>query len=383
MKRDGRKDNNTKRVKCMFAEKILSEIETPAKSAIPEKVFIGLKEFARFAIWGTGRAGRYAIEQCVLRGISPYCVYDSFPHEAGETFLGLPLLKADLPALRASNQVVLICCSRLYKIAQVLDEWDIPFLEWDTGLINTFTVGEPLNELMRKNKERIEAVFDLLADEKSKKTYEAILKYRLTGNKEFVRSVYEAKIYFGNDVVPRVGCDAFIDCGAFTGDTLESFKNHPLCKCEKYYAMEPDPDNYEKLCSFIREKNYDGVLAFSVAAWNERTKLKFAANGFENSAISENGAITVQADRIDNIVEKRFTVGFVKMDIEGGEMQALDGAYETIKRDRPTLAISIYHRKVDLWEIPLRIHALNPDYRLYIRHHTQEVDDTVCYAKCY
>lgn len=73
-------------------------------------------------------------------------------------------------------------------------------------------------------------------------------------------------------------------------------------------------------------------------------------------------------------------VSFIKMDIEGAEMEALKGAAELIRRRRPDLAICTYHSISDLFEIPLYIHSLVPEYRLYLRHHTPVFCETVCYA---
>ena len=73
-------------------------------------------------------------------------------------------------------------------------------------------------------------------------------------------------------------------------------------------------------------------------------------------------------------------VSFIKMDIEGAEIAALKGAAELIRRRRPDLAICTYHSISDLYEVPLYIHSLVPEYRLYLRHHTPVHYETVCYA---
>lgn len=82
-------------------------------------------------------------------------------------------------------------------------------------------------------------------------------------------------------------------------------------------------------------------------------------------------------DRLD-VPDRK--VSFVKMDIEGSELNALRGMAETISRYRPALAICIYHKFEDLWEIPLFIHQLVPQYQLYIRNYTTYLDEIVLYA---
>lgn len=84
---------------------------------------------------------------------------------------------------------------------------------------------------------------------------------------------------------------------------------------------------------------------------------------------------------IDEAIDPGDRVTTIKMDIEGSELEALKGARETIRRDKPKLAICIYHKTEDLWEIPLYIKSLIPEYRFYIRHHGPSgLYDSVLYA---
>ena len=68
------------------------------------------------------------------------------------------------------------------------------------------------------------------------------------------------------------------------------------------------------------------------------------------------------------------------MDIEGFEIKALTGASNLITKNKPKLAICIYHKFEDLWEIPFYIKRLNAEYKIYIRHHSFNLYETVCYA---
>ena len=71
---------------------------------------------------------------------------------------------------------------------------------------------------------------------------------------------------------------------------------------------------------------------------------------------------------------------YIKMDIEGSELDALAGARNIIKKEMPILTICLYHRYDDLWRIPLFIHSLADDYRLFLRPHEIEGWQLVCYA---
>ena len=116
-------------------------------------------------------------------------------------------------------------------------------------------------------------------------------------------------------------------------------------------------------------------------AWNERAFLRFNL-GEEDTAnrISEFGSIMIAVDKIDNIVPEQTRVDFIKMDIEGSELNALKGAENIIKRDHPMLAICVYHKRDDLLTIPQYIMSLHDGYRLYLRAYKKYASDLVLYA---
>lgn len=91
----------------------------------------------------------------------------------------------------------------------------------------------------------------------------------------------------------------------------------------------------------------------------------------------------VETLRIDDLAQRRQLdrVDFIKMDIEGAELEALKGAESTIRRDRPKLAISVYHKLHDFWTIPRWIESLDLGYRFYLRHFTIHAEETVLFAE--
>ena len=124
---------------------------------------------------------------------------------------------------------------------------------------------------------------------------------------------------------------------------------------------------------------YKDVEIIPFGLWNERTERKFLGKRGDWSRVQENGTEVVPVDTIDHVCASN-KVTFIKMDIEGSELEALRGAAEVIRRDKPKLAISIYHRPTDYFEIPFYVKELVPEYRLYIRHHKMVYYDTVLYA---
>lgn len=136
------------------------------------------------------------------------------------------------------------------------------------------------------------------------------------------------------------------------------------------------------MCEEIRRKmaenNISGIEILNNAAWNRREKISFIDDN-ASSRIDNKGDIVVQGIDIDSVVNDE-DVTFIKMDIEGSELKALEGARKTILRNRPRLAICIYHKPIDVIEIASYILHLVPEYKFYIRHYTLHMNETVLYA---
>lgn len=170
--------------------------------------------------------------------------------------------------------------------------------------------------------------------------------------------------------------EVFVDGGSFDFDTSKKLMN--LCNVKKIYAFEPDVSNIEKVRTQINEMNLTNVEIISAGLWNCNTTLHFSSQGSIMSKIDDNGDSDISVVEIDEIIDDRVT--FIKMDIEGSELKALQGAEKIIRKYKPKLAISIYHRLEDIIEIPNYIYQLVPEYKLYIRHYAFNESETVLYA---
>lgn len=185
--------------------------------------------------------------------------------------------------------------------------------------------------------------------------------------------------YFNPDFIKFEEKEIFIDAGCLNLETVRLMKNY----CQslyKIYAFEPDPANYQ---TCLRNKSLfekEIIELFPYATWSEKTKLYFIASSDGASRIAENSQICVEAIPIDEAVDPDDKITFIKMDVEGAELESLKGAKKTIQRCKPKLAVCIYHKPEDMTEIPLYIKSLVPEYKLYIRHHSNSVAETVLYA---
>ena len=156
------------------------------------------------------------------------------------------------------------------------------------------------------------------------------------------------------------------------------------CKTlKKIYAFEPDPECYKRCLEKKEQSNFVEAEILPFGTWSEKTTLSFEVQGTGSSKVSQSkgiNTISVPVMPIDDVIEDEDTVTFIKMDVEGSELESLKGAHKTIQRDKPKLAICIYHKPEDMVTIPLYIKELVPEYKLYVRHHSNTVSETVLYA---
>ena len=184
------------------------------------------------------------------------------------------------------------------------------------------------------------------------------------------------KQYFDTDIIRFVENEVFVDGGALDGqDTINFFNLYN--KTASAILFEPDYENFKK--TELKMKTYSGVNVLQRGLWDGDSIIRFNAGDKENSSVSMDGDIEIKTMAIDDI-ETNNPITFIKMDIEGSESRALEGARNTIVENKPKLAICVYHKPEDILELPLMILEMNPHYKLYLRHYSYTKTETVLYA---
>ena len=186
--------------------------------------------------------------------------------------------------------------------------------------------------------------------------------------------------YFDTDLIHLESKERFVDAGAFDLATSEEFRDNCRDKeCDCFiYAYEPDSMSYEKCLKKIESKSIVDIKLINACLWDKEESLCFDQEGTGSSAVSKIGKDYVKAVTLDGL--NKGDISFIKMDIEGAELNALVGAQKTIMKSHPKLAICLYHKPEDIYNIPLFIKKLDPSYRLYIRHYSNYITETILYA---
>ena len=175
--------------------------------------------------------------------------------------------------------------------------------------------------------------------------------------------------YFGPAFITYEDKEVFVDAGSYDLLTAVHLRDH-CKKVNKVYAFEPDPQNY-KNCIHNKDKYlFPESQILPYGTWSEKNSLRFNAGNSTKCSVSDDGLDHINVTTIDETVDENDRVTFIKMDVEGAELESLKGAKQIICRDKPKLAICIYHKPEDMTEIPLYIKSLVPEYKVYVRHHS-------------
>jgi FkbM family methyltransferase len=220
-----------------------------------------------------------------------------------------------------------------------------------------------------------------MAEDVSRREYLAQLRFRLLGDFEGLPAPVSGDMYFRDDLFKLSKNEVLVDCGAFDGDTLRLFLDASGNAFDRVIAFEPDPANFAKLAelvSHLPQTVRERITLHQAATGQINEKLMMDV-GIGPSSYIGCGNLEVESFALDSLLPD-VPVTFIKMDIEGSELATLKGARNLIQKDSPILTISAYHRQSDLWEIPLLIQRLNPNYSFYLRPHMLEAWDLVCYA---
>ena len=190
--------------------------------------------------------------------------------------------------------------------------------------------------------------------------------------------VAESNQYFDLPDISFTDNEVFIDAGGFNGDTSRYFVDRVDGKYEQIYVFEPDMKQAKECKNNLAD--LENIVVIQKATWDKKEILNFVTVG-EGSHIEQNELATnsIETITIDEVLNGDKAT-YIKMDVEGAEYKSLIGAQNTIKKYYPKLAISVYHKRDDIWKIPMLLLKYNPNYKFYLRMYSFTGNDTVLYA---
>ena len=237
-------------------------------------------------------------------------------------------------------------------------------------------VSLPLDEF-EKHIDGYKWAYDFFSDEESKKVIISIIRNYLF-NETFEYEPPEES-YFPTQLKLNDN-EIFIDAGLYTGDTTEEFIRRVNGQYRKIIGFDIDKNNLASAYKNLEgEKN---VEIIEKGLWDKSAFLQAELGIMAGSNIKEGAGDTVELISLDEMFGDSYDdyPTFIKMDIEGSEKPALVGAQKIIETAHPKLAICAYHKPEDIYVLPQLINKINPNYKMFLKHYSPYVWDTVLYA---
>jgi len=227
---------------------------------------------------------------------------------------------------------------------------------------------------IKRNLSEYKNLYNRLADDISRDVFMHHMRFRIIPIENYLNESYalsaEYSQYFDNDIITFGENEVFVDCGGFDGSTTREFTR--LCSdYERIYIYEPSKESIVNCtanladCSNVLIRNAGVGCEQKSLSFNEKgSRSKFVSNSIDAANSDEN---VIEIVSLDNDIKHPVT--FIKMDIEGFELDAIRGASAHIKNESPKLAICLYHKPSDIWRIPKLINEINPNYNYFLRHY--------------
>jgi len=346
----------------------------------PKQELLDLKKRkSSIILFGSGNWGVTYLRMINEVNVLSVSFCDNNPMKRGMLIEGIPVIDFDdLKRLYGDSYISITSIMYYDEILNQLKENNMlekPIVAFDVLFIDEYN---NYFKYVSKNFSMFDKVYRFLSDELSEQLFYHIINYKISADAKYLIPLRSSSPqYFDSDIIKLSEHEIFVDCGAYIGDTVEEFIRQTKGQYKKIYSFEPE----EKKQNEFKEKlsRYKNIELFPYGLWNRKKTLSFVSKDDGTSKVGKNGDIEILVTSIDEELED-VPVTFIKMDIEGSELEALRGAKQTIQRYKPKLAICIYHKLSDIVEIPLYIKELVPEYKLYIRHYSTARTETVLYA---
>ena len=292
-------------------------------------------------------------------------ICDNDKNKHGTYFNGVPVEPPSKLLQEDRKSIIVICTSSYFaEIVEQLNKANIYCYS-----VNEISINSSIHHIKK--------VRSLLSDVESIRVFDSIIEKRkkyiddysdiCVGNQYFLSELYD----IGTEEI-------FVDCGAFNGDSIHGFLKLTNGKFKEIHAFEPSPSNFKLLSKACNQQQ--NIKLYNKGVYDSNSVLHFQefSENMAGSRVNGKGTNSIKVVKIDDVIKGQVT--FIKMDVEGCELKALQGAKKTIATNKPKLAICLYHKFEDLWQIPLWVNRINPAYKMYIRHHYNNIWETVLYA---
>lgn len=323
-------------------------------------------------MYGMGLGGDKILHYCEKKSVNVEGFFASDGFVRGHSFHGKKVLSYSEACEKYGDFVVIL--SFASSIPSVIGQFVKINKERELYAPDVPVAGDQLFDIdfYKKNEEKFRLARQCLADQRSKELFDDMVKFKLTGELQYLFKDMSTPDEVYRTILSPSNYRVCVDLGAYNGDTVRELR-HRCPNIKKIISFEPDCKNFLKLKKYTEENCRDISEIYNCAVDIEDTQKFFSSEASRNSALSEdhisgNGSKLTQINcrSVDSVCDGR-QVDFIKYDVEGAEHQGILGAKKTIKAQIPDMLISMYHRSCDLFDLPLLVKEINPEYKLYLR----------------
>jgi FkbM family methyltransferase len=349
-------------------------------------------------LYGFGDVGRRLLSGLRRAGINPVCIIDNRLSADNTTLDGIPCLGTEEGCRRFGDQAVFVVSlfnqsgsnayasirATLAGLGAKQIRYFMPVMwRYASELLPYYCFDLP-SKIINHQTELIR-VYHALADDESRACFAFHLYQLVCPDPVFtVEATLQTETYFPPAIVSLSRQEVFVDGGAYDGVTLSRFIERCEGECSAYIGVEPDPESFAKLKDCVetfRSRLANDFSIRSCALGGGRGSVTFGAVGTISSAADAAivGGLKVEVLSLPDVVGG-YKPSLIKLDIEGAELETLQGGVELLQRSRSTLAVCVYHRQDHFWSIPLFVLTHLPDFTISLRRHREYLDDFVMYA---
>lgn len=311
-------------------------------------------------LYGTGKGADKILDRLYSFNIKVSGVFASDSFVRSRTFRGFEVISFEETERRFKDFIVLFSFGS--SRPEVIENIKRIMKKQTVLMADVSVYGNEHFDLSyaKKHRQELETVYNLLADEQSKKVFEETIKFKIDGDITRLFNCESIEDEAFENILKLCDGDNFLDLGAYNGDTILDFAN----RVKNYGAItgvEPDRKTFQKLI-----KNTQGL---NVKLINAAVSSKCGSTFFEQN--SSRGSNLGKGEPIDLITIDSLNdkFDFIKFDVEGQELNAIIGGEKTIREQKPKMLISAYHRAEDYFSIPLKVLEINPNYKIFMRHY--------------
>lgn len=315
------------------------------------------------AVYGTGNGADRVFREFERLSITVSAVIASDGFVRKRTFHGFEVKSVSQAEEELGDFVIALCFAS--PLPQVTDTIKNLSKRHRLVMPSVPVFGENIfnKDFLKKNLKEIESAYSLLSDKQSEKVFESIVRFQITGDLNCCFGCESPKDE-AFSILSLGKNESFLDLGAYRGDTVEEFLRHTESH-KKIVAVEPDKRTYKKLLTYC--EGIENCTAINSAIWSTDCMLSFDGNKGRGASAQAYGE-EIGALCVDSIFGKYGDFTYLNIDIEGAESEMLAGAKKALSH-KPKLCMAAYHRSEDIFELINKIHAINPEYKIYLRHH--------------